>query len=508
MRTILKIFLLKLLVISIGFSQETYFSCGTSFVDGGMNADRLQVNKNSLSEKRVSERSLMYVPIRFHLVARTDGSGRALEKDVLTALCRLNQDFQATNIRFYLKDGKMNFINNSTIYDNPTLISSTFSMRQARDQSAMNIFITQTAVPNNDGDNSIIAGFYSANPDNDWIVIRRDALRNWALPHEVGHYLSLLHTHHGWDAAPYDKDVHGTPAPALSPGGQQTERVNKSNCDRSGDNICDTPADYNGLFWNNCNYNGGALDPDTVMIDPDERNFMSYFSFCPRNEYKFSPEQIDLMQSDVSNRTKLATQVSPTFSPINDFPELLTPTSGANVALTDSIVLTWKAVPGATNYLIEIDRLPTFVFNPIRLSTQNTQITITQDLLANTNYYWRIIPFSAYNTCSDPSRYFVFRTLTSTNVRTIEILDKFEVSPVPVKSGQDFLIELSTIERFDALVSLYDLSGKEVIRSFEHSFYQGENSLRIPTEGLPGGMYLFTLRTQYGTAHAKIPIIK
>ena len=402
----------------------------------------------------------------------------------------------------------MNFINNSTIFDNPTLISSTFSMRQSRDQAAMNIFITQTAVPNNDGDNSIIAGFYSANPDNDWIVVRKDALRNWALPHEVGHYLSLLHTHHGWDAAPYDEEVHGTPAPALAPGGQQTEKVNRSNCDRSGDNICDTPADYNGLFWNNCNYTGGALDPDSVMIDPDERNFMSYFSFCPRNEYKFSLEQINLMESDVANRSKLGTQISPSFAPINDLPELLTPISGASVPLTDSIVLKWKAVPGATNYLVEVDRLPTFIFNPIRLSTQNTEVTITQDLLANTSYYWRIIPYSAYNTCADPSRFYVFKTMSATNVRTIEILDMFKVSPVPVRSGDEILIQLSTIERFDAFVSVIDLSGKEVIPSFEHSFYQGDNSLKISSIGIPSGLYIITLKTEYGTAHAKVPIIQ
>jgi hypothetical protein len=508
MRTILLILLaftgLQLHLVG----QEDYYSCGTQLVDGGMTPERLQFNKSSLDHFLPEERSLRYVPVKFHLVAQTDGSGRALEKDVLSALCRLNLDFAATNVRFYLKDGKMNFINNTTVFNNPTLISSTFSMRQSRDQSAMNIFITQTAVPNTSGDNSIIAGFYSGNPDNDWIVIRKDALRNWALPHEVGHYLSLLHTHHGWDAAPYDKEVHGSPAPVISPGGPQTERVNRNNCDRSGDNICDTPADYNGLFWNNCNYTGGALDPDSVAIDPDERNFMSYFSFCPRNEYRFSQEQINIMQSDVSNRSKLATLVSPTFTAINDFPELLNPPTGANIPLTDSIVLTWKEVAGATHYLIEVDRLPTFVFNPIRLSSQSNSVTITQDLLANTNYYWRIIPYNPFNTCSDPSRYSVFRTLTATNVRTIEILDKFEVNPLPVKSGQDFTIQLSTIERFDALVSLFDLSGKEVVRGFEHTFYQGENTLRINTGGLPGGMYVITLKTEYGIAHAKVPVIR
>ena len=40
----------------------------------------------------------------------------------------------------------------------------------------------------------------------------------------------------------------------------------------SGDFLCDTPADYNlGFGWNNCNYTGGAMDPNGILLNPDEK---------------------------------------------------------------------------------------------------------------------------------------------------------------------------------------------------------------------------------------------
>ena len=69
---------------------------------------------------------------------------------------------------------------------------------------------------------------------------------------------------------PWSADI-GNPAPASSPGGIPTEKMDGSNCETAGDYLCDTPPDYNGFGWDDCDYDGGAQDPMGVEIDPEER---------------------------------------------------------------------------------------------------------------------------------------------------------------------------------------------------------------------------------------------
>lgn len=104
------------------------------------------------------------------------------------------------------------------------------------------------------------------------------------LKHELGHNLGLLHTH----------------------GSSQTfcssnELVNGSNCDSSGDYICDTPADPN-INWNEnafCNYSGpNCFDGNGHLMVPDPTNIMSYGLICPDH---FSTGQMEAVNFYVHN---------------------------------------------------------------------------------------------------------------------------------------------------------------------------------------------------------------
>ncbi len=119
------------------------------------------------------------------------------------------------------------------------------------------------------------------------------------LAHEIGHYLSLLHTHtlRGFWPGPYTYEC---------PDG--------SNCETQGDLICDTPADPNlsGRMGENCEYDGSGYPPpscDNTPYNPQTNNLMSYSSRTCRDY--FSPQQISKMTFILENeRPELAKVVA------------------------------------------------------------------------------------------------------------------------------------------------------------------------------------------------------
>lgn len=111
------------------------------------------------------------------------------------------------------------------------------------------------------------------------IVLQSNCFTNGSsLPHELGHFFSLLHTH-------------GTNNEHLT-----TELVDGSNCNTDGDGICDTPADprLNGLTVNgHCTYTGTETDAKGNLFMPDTSNIMSYSSKSCRT--RFTEQQLARM---------------------------------------------------------------------------------------------------------------------------------------------------------------------------------------------------------------------
>jgi len=75
--------------------------------------------------------------------------------------------------------------------------------------------------------------------------------------------------------------------------GSNPECVDGSNCSSAGDYICDTAADDNGGFANNCSYTGGGTDNcNGNPYAPNEDNIMSYsHNWCRIN---FTPNQLSV----------------------------------------------------------------------------------------------------------------------------------------------------------------------------------------------------------------------
>lgn len=95
---------------------------------------------------------------------------------------------------------------------------------------------------------------------------------NTTLAHEIGHFFGLLHPHRNWNK-----------------GKCKQEAVNRNRmykgclkkgliCEKSGDGLCDTPAEPNlsGLANENCEYTGKLTDNWGDLYQPKTSNIMSY----------------------------------------------------------------------------------------------------------------------------------------------------------------------------------------------------------------------------------------
>lgn len=461
--------------------------------------ERLLRNKQLLEDGPVQFRDIVYVPVRFHLVANSSGTGRVVFGRVLEQLCKLNEDFADIGMQFYIK-GINDNINNTAIYN--AQYSAGFVMSQLKDPTALNIWIVDVATPSPPapGDDGIILGYY--NPNRDWLVVRRDQVgaNTVTLPHEVGHFFSLDHTHNGWDATPWSSSI-GNPSPVISPGGVPTERQDGSNCNTAGDFICDTPPDYNGFGFSGCNYNI-AQDPAGVFINPDEQLFMSYFLNCIRNNYYFSPTQINLMQTDYnhSSRNYLRTgAVIPNLTEITETPTLTFPINNEITPGFNIVNFQWTPVAGADFYLLEIDRIATFTLNPIRIIVAGANTRTVTTLEANRTYFWRVRPYNAYRTCMLSTPVATFRT-NSTVVATQEIteLNEWTVSPNPIVAQGAIQISLQAEKSFDGDFDLFDAAGRRARSLGRQRISSGVTHLEFSMEGLAPGVYMLALSHQEG----------
>jgi hypothetical protein len=500
---IIKTFLLAALFVLPVFVTAQY-PCGTVETEEMM--DRLRQNKKYFAahpDIMNKDGQITYVPTKFHLIAKSDGSNRISEPRVLDFLCHLNEAYADQDIQFYIYYG-FNYINNNIAYDNPG--QSPLIIQSERDPKAMNIYIGQNA--DTEGGIGTTLGYYD--PGFDIMVIKKSEIDGSSDtgPHEVGHYLSLAHPFRGWDCTSWNEDDHGLPVSSMQApcnANIQVELADGSNCETAGDLICDTPADYNlGFGWPNCNYTGPCLDPNGDPVDPQEDNYMGYFLNC--NEYIFTPTQKALMAADLANRPVLDTDFSPIATEITEVPELIVPEEGVTTAGYNNVEFKWTEVPGATKYVFELSIVSNFSIFPQRYVVTSPYLKLT-NLEPSDEYFWRVRPFNDYYTCADFSERGSFITGATTDVNVIEAVSGWEVRPNPVTSGNMLEIAVNTTETMDANVLIYTIEG-QLIQTVSTTFAQGNNMVNINTADLASGLYLVSLQTAEGVLSKKVVVTK
>ena len=486
--------------------------CGSSLQDNLLIKERMIKNRTEMANWVDTRTAILWVPIRFHIVTNDSGGDHVRELNVFDMLCEINEDYLDQEIQFFIKDSEFNYIQSTTANTNPRSFAGDFQLSANKVNNALNVFIVKT-IPNFGGGGGNTLGYFD--PSSDWIVLQRDQVSGPAaetFTHELGHFFSLPHPFLGWDGDYWD-DSFGIPVGPLSPGGVPNEYVNGSNCMTAGDGICDTGANYGlGFGWSSCNYTGPCQDPNGELLSTvvQEENFMAYFIGCGS---EFTPDQKALINMDLNSPQRAylgAGNVTPTTDAITAAPNALMPIGGEVSPFYNVVEFDWDNVPGATHYLIEVDRTNTFSFDP-QAQIVTSSYAVFEDIFDdNRNYYWRIKGINLGNTCGPVTSVLTFKTGTEigmVNVDEIVEVKEWKVSPNPLNSDQLLNVQVIADQSFDADVKIYNANG-QLLQSQAHTFGVGTSNFELSVENLSAGLYMLFIESENGVLNEKIVVTR
>ena len=252
-------------------NAQTIHECGSDLSEQASTYEHLQ---NKSIWHQYSRRTTPYIiPLKFHIIGANNGAFAIDSVLVFDELSRVNNIYIDGNIQFQ-HCGIVNYINSN---EHLTFIKNTHEdLCDIHDvQDAINVYFAPN-VERQDGDG--ICGYaynYDIKPR---VIMDNGCSTNGStLAHELGHSLSLLHTHSTFWG---------------------DELVDGSNCHSAGDQLCDTPADprlSSTVVNSSCAYTGSETDGNNQSYAPDTRNIMSYSRKNCRN--RFSEEQLLQMEA-------------------------------------------------------------------------------------------------------------------------------------------------------------------------------------------------------------------
>lgn len=508
-----KIFTLLILLFLANVALAQQHVCGVSHED---QTKMLEFVKEFNNSPQISTRSSepIYIPIKVHMTANNDGTGRINATNVLTQLGVLMEDYKKIGMYLYLQDARPNYLDNTSIYNNPGNFSTTIIGQ--KDNDALNIFICENANPKEAPETGVVAGYYD--PEGDYIIMRNQTVvaASPTLSHEMGHLFSLAHTFFGWEYI-YDYygwvDSQNNPTPwnvnqfggmfnsvtVPGAGSLLAEVMNQSNCTESADLICDTPPDYNfGFGAGGCVWNNTLKDINGDVIDTQEDNFMSYFD-CDYGV--FTEGQRDVMYANFNSeaRDHVRSNYFPDTTEIISNHVLTSPSEGEQLEYYNNVLLNWTAAEGASTYLVTLnsgtgERFEYFV--------EEAQLLL-EELDPNGYYFWDVRPFNEgfMSTISKNSFFFTGSEL-NTSVDESDLIQDVVVFPNPARTGQEINVSVTMEKAMTVNTSIIDLTGK-VVKSNVQTFEQGKNIIRMESI-LETGIYILKMDTEDGSIHKKI----
>lgn len=309
--------------------------CGTVLDEATikrLNAAEPAIQQRIAARKAAGEPDFVAtIPVKFYIVRQSNGTGGLLPSTVSTILSNLNSKFSGTGL-YFSSCGSTEYIDDSALYnfdtsEEPLLLLAGYT------PGALNLYFTNDLTS---GSGSLNGYSYLPNTNTpDIAVVRNSAATTSTMPHEVGHYFGLYHTHGKFNCGPTITD----------------ELVNGCNCKGYGDNVCDTPADPNllgincsGYLVNGCTYSNTTLkDANQQVFAPMVSNLMSY---APENcRTQFTTGQKDRMAAQYQLYRSYLSCVTPCAAPI-----LVYTTEATHNALK----VNWSSVSNALRYEVQI----------------------------------------------------------------------------------------------------------------------------------------------------------
>ena len=258
-----KLLYLALLLTYSCFAQEDW-ACGTRFKTQEIAIlQNLQEQFQSFEQDVLKQENnpVLYLPLRIYIVRQTNATGGLDSMIFVQALDKLNQVYRPTFIQFTIDH--LHYINNSNYYRFHKKEEK--QLTKAHDfPNAINVYcFDEIASPSGNSWSAYVNWTHRR------LFLTEKALlktEEWA--HQMAHLLGLYHTE-----GIYNK--------------RTQELVDGSNCNTTGDRICDTEAaPYWALDWDeSCNYKGSGQDGKGNFYQPNPFNRMSSLQAYPRTEW-------------------------------------------------------------------------------------------------------------------------------------------------------------------------------------------------------------------------------
>ncbi|MEP1035150.1 T9SS type A sorting domain-containing protein [Ekhidna sp.] len=251
----LKIKQLAIITLMMAFfvSHAQEKNCGTTI--DSRTVEMIKDGLIPLDRLRTSAADSYKLAITAHIIRREDGTGGLSVAQLETAIETVNSFYGAANLEFFIF-GDIDFVDSDKFFDYDAGDESVLA--GTRDvANTINIYFANSVTSGG----SALCGYayFPGNPDR-ILMDNGCTINGTTLSHEIGHYLTLYHTH--------GKTNNGT----------TDELVDGSNCTTAGDEICDTPADPNlsGKVNSSCQYTGTLRDANGDLYQPNAENIMSY----------------------------------------------------------------------------------------------------------------------------------------------------------------------------------------------------------------------------------------
>lgn len=365
-------------------------SCGAIELTPQQAKSLIQQANLALQRKRAANQSALtsitYIPIRPHIINRSDGTGGFSMASMNQVMARTNQHFllNGSGIQFFFAGTSPHYLNDDSLFSrfpsNPGLLITTSDAPNALNQYYPNQLDrpigAYSFLPYDDlqSTRSVIATYLSI-----------DYLSNHLIPHELGHNFGLFHTFGFSNGTLHSAEL--------------VTRGTGANCTIEGDQVCDTPADpyvinstaFTLTYVNGCpQYDPNSTDRDANgdPYSPSVTNLMSYYPYVEGCTQDFTAGQYDRMQAGLALRqthTTYTLDFPPT--PVNP------PTNLAATLVGQSALLTWQ--DNANNemgYFIERSSSPTTGFVPIGGVAPDVTSFTDHPLSLTSQYYYRIRP--------------------------------------------------------------------------------------------------------------------
>jgi len=408
----------------------------------------------------------LQLPAQIHIVLKKTGDGDNTKYCGLTqaklaaAIDTANKYYASNNVGIELvMCGPVHYIYDNNFYDCSEDEFATLK-QMYNVKNVLNIYFTGTV--------ATYAGFGNAGG----IVVMKDVVKSTVLIHEIGHYLSLPHTHgNGNGVCPLSDEL-----------------VDGSNCEAGGDGFCDTPADPN-LYYacgdeivdtKTCTYIGTAKDANGDSYHPLTNNIMSY---SPQNcRTSFTDEQIWQMRYALEQKMLFCcSDKAPNYLIISQ------PADGIkNYTAKDSIkAYNTIAASSIINYAAA------------------KKVKLTNGLIAKKGCHLKISLSNCtkFPSIPDPVNCYINTILEDptpndkkpVNNNVEENNNSITTYPNPFTSQVLFNYQTKQLNHIS--LSVYDLQGKKIAVLLNNSLTQpGIHQLKWNTENLKSGCYLYQMQ--------------